>query len=121
VKLRVIRVHFGIFDFGIVALVGPREAAGRYITRFQERAEPVVIPENCRGYCMRRDGHAPCIWLPRPPKTPREYGTLSHEILHAMVFFQEWKGEPLCIENEETYCHALGYCVTAVLDKLARR
>lgn len=125
--LKEIVIHFGMFDFKAICVVGPYEAALKFAAWKHEWPKEwdvqVVSSEMNKGYeprgrIFRRPGYVPVIWIPHRPRTPREYGTLAHEVLHAVRLLMDWAAIELNAETEEAYCHALGHGVTTILDAL---
>jgi len=113
--LDVVRVHFGMFDFAMVAVFGKREAAQKFI-RWKLDWNDFELPDTL-GYFAAHGDRVPCIWMPRRPRTPREHGTLSHEIMHVVGhMFVTHFGMPLAAESSEAYSHAIGYAVTRCLE-----
>jgi len=55
------------------------------------------------------EGYCPIIWMPNNPVTPKEYGTLYHEIFHAVCDVTRWAGVELTHSSEEVYCHLIGH------------
>jgi hypothetical protein len=116
-RLREIRVHFGMFDFALYCAVGPLTDVPGYVAwRNDDPGYPQLAP--ARGYHFVHGRRAPIIWIPRKPRTPREHGTLAHEVFHAVRQMAEWHGIALSRETDEVYCHALGHVVTAILTEL---
>lgn len=112
-------IHMGTFDYTVYFICGEYEEANRYFSwkledndidheEFDKGFEP-------RGRTMYRSGYCPIVWIPKKPKTPREYATLAHEMLHATCHLMEWAGVPLTQASEEVYAHAQAYLVTEAL------
>lgn len=106
-------IHFGMFDFSIAYVTGPKEG-GRKFAEWKHECPHDAAP-NARGICYWRPDYVPVVWVPRLPKTPREYGTLAHEMLHAVGWLSKWAGFRLDNDSEETFCHALGFAMTEAL------
>ena len=72
-----------------------------------------------RGRYFYRPGYVPIIWIPCKPRTPVEYGTLGHEVLHAVrLMLFDWAGIPLSAQTDEVYCHAIGHAMRKILEAL---
>ena len=74
-----------------------------------------------RGMYFLHRGHVPIVWIPRRPRTPREYGTLADQVMHVVrMMLVDWVGMPLTDDTDKAFCHALGYAVRAILEALDR-
>lgn len=111
-------IHFGTFDFTTHVVVGPFVNLEQYARWKLE--DPNITPSPAaRGLHICRYGYVPIIWLPRKPRTPREMGTLAHELLHTIrVMLVDWVGINLNQDTDEAFCHALGMAVTKTLEGL---
>ncbi len=111
----------GLFDFAVNFAVGDCDACIKYV-RF--KFEDEEFEDDSKGYaprgkCFFKAGYVPIIWIPRVPKTPREYGTLSHECFHALMHMHDWASVPVGVEStEEVTAHALAHLVTKALEKM---
>jgi len=122
--LREIHVHFGTFDFAINCIVGPFDGVDKYVAWKFEDDPPQWNGANVkpRGRYYVRDGYCPVVWIPRKPRTPREYGTLAHELTHAVRYMLfDWAGMPLTQQTDEAYCHSIGFAMTTILEALDRK
>jgi hypothetical protein len=118
--LREARCYFGLFDYHALCVVGPYARLEGYM-RWKLGDESFVLPATApRGRCFHRPGYVPVIWIPRAPRTPREYGTLAHEVTHAVRLLMDWAGVPMTADTEEVQCHAVGHAMTAFLEGLRR-
>lgn len=122
-RLKEIRVEFGMFENAILCIVGPRADVAVYVEWKHERpVAPFWSETPSLGSTFYRHGYKPIVWVPRRPRTPRELGTLAHELLHAIRWLmQEWASIDFTNETQEVYCHALGFCMAEVLTKLGAR
>lgn len=117
--LQEFRLHMGVFDFDVCAVIGDYEKMGEYIAwKFEEKDfDPKRWDHGYkpRGKCFFCTGYCPIIWLPRLPKTPREHATFAHEALHAVYHLFEWSSLPMTRDTEEVVCHSLAHIVTNLL------
>lgn len=60
----------------------------------------------------------PILWIPKPPKTSREFGTLAHEALHATIAITRWYGVKLARESEEAFAHLHSHLIKQILRKI---
>ena len=122
-KLVKIRCPFGVFDYSVTCVVGDYKKATEYVAKVYEENNPSELEIRYagsapRGQCFYKDGYIPIIWIPRKPTTPREYGTLAHECLHAVTVFLNWSHINCSIGEDEVACHSVGYLVSKILEGL---
>lgn len=112
-----ILIEYEMFGYEIACIVGPLKNVPKYVAHYHHR-EPPSLEELKTGYgwTFYSSGRAPIVWIPRFPKNPREYGTLAHEVAHAVTAMLDWKGVPIKANCDETFCNALGYGVTKILE-----
>jgi len=113
-------IEMGLFDFDVVVAIGSRDRLEEYIS-FKYEIPDFDISKHETGYeprgqCFHCDGYVPIIWIPNKPKTPREYGTLAHECVHAAKHVMRWAHVPDSDDTEEVLTHTVGYLVTKILD-----
>lgn len=119
--LREIHVHMGMFDYGVNVAIGPIENLTPYVRyklddpEFGKGDDAPRVMARGRGWYIARQDFCPIIWIPRFPKTPREYGTLAHESIHAVSRMLEWASIPVNYDTEEVLTHATSHIVTTVL------
>lgn len=117
----------GTFDFKIRIVIGKYENAGKYAEHIYEleKGDSMLYGDDISspplGRCFHRDGYIPIIWLPKKPRTPREFATLSHEVLHAVLHIFRWACIPLTEDTEEVLCHALAHVLNKILTQLRRK
>lgn len=109
-KVKVIEftVNIDLFDIGVDFVICPDR---HYIVSQinKERGIYIDIDESCEGQCIRTDQYNPLILIDRIPKTPREKGTLQHEIFHATVGVLVYNDIPLESASEEIWSNTIGY------------
>lgn len=114
--LKEVEVNFGTFDFTVTCVIGSDKGLQEYV-RWKLEDQGITLNDPARGRYFLRQGYAPVMWIPRAPRSPREYGTLAHEMLHIVRVIMDWVGmPPLNHDTEEAYCHALGHGVTKILE-----
>lgn len=117
--LQEIDIHMGAFDFTVVAVIGKYEKMTDYIRwKFEDKGFDAAQWERGyapRGQCFFRRGYVPGIWLPRRPRTPREYATLAHECLHAVYHMADWAGLALTRDTEEVMAHSMAHLINGIL------
>lgn len=120
--LREVRVHFGTFDFPFYCVAGPWADFPDYVAwRHRESANWLRGRVEQRGLYVQAFGKPPIVWIPRCPRTPREIGTLAHEVLHIVKLMGEWAGIHFGEDTQEVFCHALGHGVTTILTELRKK
>ena len=115
-----LHVHMGMFDFGINVAIGPVENLTRYVRYKLEdedfgKNDDAVRLTDGRGWYIARRGFCQIVWIPRFPRSPREYGTLAHESIHAVSRMMEWASIPSNYDTEEVLTHGVSHIVTSVL------
>lgn len=116
--LKEVRVDMGLFDFTVVCIVGDRANVQRFIRWKFDDMEFENKAINPLGSCYYHPGYVPIIWIPRRPRSAREYGTLAHECVHAMERLMEWASIPPTEDTEEIVCHGVGHLMTEILNQL---
>lgn len=122
-RLRECRVHFGTFDFAFYCVVGPAEDLPGYVAFRHGDTEPEWVLAGARGangVYVLHGNKPPVVWLRAMPRSPRQIGTVAHEVLHIVRFMFEWVGMHLNDDTQEAYCHALQHGVTTILTELRR-
>jgi len=122
-RLKEIRTHMGQFDFTIWTVVGPAADLDSYIEwRHECLYEKRSDKRQAMGLCFQGfEDHGPIIWLPKPPRTAEEIGTLAHEACHALVEMMDWMGTEIKKDTDEILCHGVGHIVSNVLAELRKR
>lgn len=114
-----ISISMGLFDFDVVCVIGDYENITKYIQwKFENKDFEMIDDYEVRGKCFFCKGYVPVIWIPRKPRTPREYATLSHECIHAIFHLFNWAGMGINIETEELMTHSVGHLVNGILSKI---
>lgn len=93
------------------------------VIRIQKRKpdEDIEIEGKVRGCVFRKETFVPIIWIPRAPKTPREYATLQHEILHVVHEIMKWANMELNDHTEEAYCHLMGHLTNKIIEIINKK
>ena len=114
------KLHAGTFDVNYWVVIGTDyEEIIKFIRlKMQDSACTYDFSES-RGACFTKFNYTPVLWLPKKPRTPRDYATLNHEIFH-MVFYIliSWAGLKLNEASEEAFAHQIGKCTADILEKL---
>ncbi len=80
-----------------------------------------MSPE-CRGRTYHHlIGAQTVIRLKKKPQTAQEFGTLAHEIFHAVDFITRRIGLRLMDGSDEAYAYLIGYVTEKVMYRLAKK
>ncbi len=113
-----IDTHMGLFDYTVSSIIGDEKNIEKYIQwKFCDKSFSHKVGEY-RGICFHREGFVPIVWIPRKPKTSREYATLSHECLHAVFHMCDWAQLPRTKDNEEVITHSVAHLINSILSKI---
>lgn len=116
---QVVDINFGTFTFPLRVIVGPAEHVEKVVRFHLDDPDYIVNTNRKRGMFFHRTNWRPIIWLPRKPKTPAEYGTLAHELMHAItVMLVTWVGMTLNEDTDEAFAHAMSYAMGEILTAL---
>lgn len=113
--------HADTYDFQYYVVIGKDfEKITKFIALKLNDDEFSYHFKDSRGACFYRFNFIPVLWLPKVPKTAREYGTFSHEIFHLVAYIlNRWAGLKLELEiSDEAYCHLIGKITTDILNKI---
>jgi Zn-dependent peptidase ImmA (M78 family) len=114
-------IRMGLFEYTVVAVIGNGKNLSKYRDwKFDEKGSEIETNDS-QGLCLYKRGYIPIIWIPRKPKTPREYATLAHECGHAVKHLFNWAGMQHSEDNDEVYTHSLSHLITNVLEQLSTR
>lgn len=108
-------INMGMFDNDIIAVIGDNKNLQEYI-RFKYECDNDIEVSNGYGYCFYCEGYLPIIWIPKYPRTPKEYGTLAHECFHAAMHLSRWANIKVDENSEEVVAHATGFLVKSILE-----
>jgi hypothetical protein len=112
-------VNMGLFDYSIVFVVGYLKYLEDYVKwKFDDKK--FSLEKDGGGYgalgkCLNKKGFVPIVWVPKKPETPKEYGTLCHECIHAVASLFDWAGITVVGETEEVFAHSVSYLVGSFL------
>lgn len=82
----------------------------------------VHLPKECRGRTFHHlIGGQTIIRLPGKPDTPEQFGTVSHEIFHAVDFIFRRIGLQLTAESDEAYAYLIGYVAEQFYKEISYR
>ena len=114
---KAVGVRFDVYDYEFQVIFGKPDNVVAYVASRLGIAS-WDHPGNHRGMTYLRSGMAPIVWMPRPPRTPNELGTLSHELMHVVAAMLVGKGMGLTNASDEAFAYAMGYAVRRVLEQV---
>ena len=91
---------------------------------FEDLKEDIIcsLPAECRGRTYHHlIGGQTIIRLPKKPKTAQEFGTMAHEIFHAVDFITRRIGLRLTPNSDEAFAYLIGYVTEQVMIKLSNK
>jgi hypothetical protein len=119
--LVILTTHLGVFDHELIVALGTNENFIKFARWEYDDPEYQGI-SHANGSFSHKNGCIPAIWLPRYPRSPEEYGTLTHEVHHAVShILRDWAGMENNEHTEEAFAHAMGFCVSEILSKMKPR
>ena len=114
------KLHCGTFDVSYYLIVGKDfDKIEKFLkNNFHDDNYKLNLSEDNACF-FSRFNYSPVVWIPKKPKTEREYGSFVHELLH-LVFYvlTEWASVKHCDESEEVFTHLLSTVTTDCLKKL---
>ena len=120
--LREVKVHWGMFDYEAMVVIGPKDRLADYLGyQFEVPAKDLAgeVGDDFRAKIFHREGMASVIWLP-DVRTPDQVAALAHEMFHAVTKMMDHFGLTLSDESDEAYAHALSFGVRSVLESTPR-
>lgn len=103
-------VYMGAFDFSVIVLFGNQRTSLAYVSwKFEDKETD--LESNYRGKCFFKQGYIPIIWIPKKPRTNREYAIYAHECLHAIWHMFEWANIPITRDTEEVMAHSMAHLI----------
>ena len=76
------------------------------------------LPPTCLGRTVMTDSSHTVIRFINRPETCQQYGTLAHEIFHAVDFIFRRIGMTLSEDSDEAYAYMIGYLTEEIYKKL---
>lgn len=74
--------------------------------------------EGKRGRCVMFEGGQTLIRLKGLPKNCEDYGTIAHEIFHAVAFLFNRIGIKLSMESDEAFAYAIEFLTKKIYEKI---
>lgn len=80
--------------------------------------EILEMPPTGLGRTAMLDGNQTILRLKDVPISVTDYGTLAHEIFHAVVFILDRVGIELCRQSDEAYAYLIGYITKEIYKRI---
>lgn len=77
------------------------------------------LPETIMARYVLDHGNVSIIRMKVIPETNKDYGSLQHELFHAVTIILQQVGMTLSEDSDEAYAHMLGYLTELVYDKIS--
>lgn len=77
----------------------------------------LTLSANCNGRTVHLDGGQTMIRMNGKVKTPEQFGTLAHEIFHAVDFIFTRLNMKLSRDSDEAFAYAIGYVTEQIYKK----
>lgn len=110
-------VNLGVFPFDVMVSIGQSDK--QLCKNLDDTGMPFdkqdidnlkYTSNKCKGRYVLFSNNASLIRIRNLPSTPNDYGTLSHEIFHAVSIILDHLGVKLVIETScEVYAYCIGY------------
>jgi hypothetical protein len=85
-----------------------------------EWSDDFILKTGTRGRCLLNEENQTLIRL-KELKTPEDYGTLQHELFHAVTFILERIGMEFDLnKSDEAYAYLIGYITQEVYKRLKK-
>jgi len=111
-------IDAGTYDTCIILLVGEDKERIQSFLRKHFGCDDLVLEWDCLGLHYYCKGTKSVVWIPKRPKTEKEYATLTHELLHATFYIlNNWADIPFTKDTQEAFSHLLGYLTEKCLIK----
>jgi len=122
-KSFIIPLH--VFPFDIFVSIGQTDAQfknrlKRYnICKLEDELEGFYnLPGNCQGKTSTLSNGSTVLRLSKIPKTPDDFGIITHEIFHAVDGVMKQIGVGLSDTSEEVYAYLTGYITTQIYKRI---
>lgn len=115
-------VKIGLFSQQVMFHFGNINLLKEQLAKYFEEYEYINILNDIKSkivfgstYCLPK---GVLVYMPNRPKTDEDYGTLAHEILHAVFNITEKVGIEYSPEGEEVYTYLMQALMQAALKEL---
>lgn len=121
------QIDCGTYEYGInVVITKDIKRAAAFVNSKTSLPTKDLLAANeedfiALGKIFYRYGYCPVLWLPGIPKTPTEFGTLYHELFHAVCYTMKWANIPLSRDSEEAYCHLIKHLTRKFLEEISKK
>lgn len=109
-----------VYPFDVMLSIGQTDQELRdVLSKFGcDWPDLLVLPPTGLGRTVMTDSNHTIIRLNEWPVTCNQYGTLAHEIFHAVDFIFRRIGITLSEDSDEAYAYMIGYLTEEIYKKL---
>ena len=106
-------IPLDIFDAEIMVHFGEKKELRNVLAKYMSK-EKVTSILNAVGVCksgltLHNEDGTTIIYIPQKPSCSEDFGTISHEIFHAVSYVMKDKGIDLTDSSEEVYAYTIGF------------
>lgn len=106
-------IPLDIFDAEIMVHFGEKKELRNVLVKYMSKEKITSIINALRvcknGLTLHNEDGTTIIYIPQIPSCPEQFGTLSHEIFHAVSYVMKDKGIDLTDSSEEAYAYTIGF------------
>ena len=114
--LKQIVVDVMIFCTEVLVLISEDQEHVLRAVKYHQKNNPHTIDKGVAGQCWFEEERPPILWIKRFPKSPREVGTLVHEVTHISTYIMKNAGIPIDREcTDEVLAHLVGYITQQII------
>lgn len=117
------RLNLGIYPFDIIFSFGnTNQEIAELLERYEiadSDIELAMMDDDMIGRTVMFETNQTIIRMKSLPLTPKEYGTLFHEIFHAVTFIMDTIGMKLKVRvSDEAYAYLIDFITTQCLSHI---
>lgn len=120
----IISLH--VFPFDVFVSIGQSDRQLKQCIKkysfselIQEVNEVLSLPANCEGKTYTLSSGATILRIVNTPKTPHDFGIITHEIFHAVDSIMRQVGVELSDTSDEVYAYLCGYLTTQIYENIS--
>lgn len=117
-------ISIDLYNRDVMVHFGSRKELRKELMNYHKPNVAKEIAESINydadGYTLyNSENGAFIVYMPKLPSTPKEMGTLIHELSHATNAIMEAIGVTLTESSEEAYTYCLGFLTRKVFEEFA--